>query len=327
MSIPPDHIKTFLEKDQMNINDSSCGVPISHLNRPINGALKPLMDRTIIATKDSYIDSSSFLYEYKVIEPTNQQLDRLIASLQELHDLPSGTTLLNTLSNLLETKDKSLGFSFILDNDASPACKGVYITICDANGVKEKEPSSTFIKLPESLPSSIRLPFYSKNQQKIVYVDEPISVVIAHELIHCVQNLSYRNVSADILTELRREDSPIKCLGEENGDLFTWCQDFFAGTDPVTWPDELQAMVLGFRIGTDYVSESQLLKELLNEGRCPHALAQYKNDVLIPFGHLAPDEKPADNDLLNFTTLLSQTKLTLFEGIQPSPPKNHCIIQ
>lgn len=173
MSIPPDHIKTFLEESQGNIENSSCGVPISYFNRPMNEALRPLMNRTIIATKDSYIDSSSFLYEYKVIKPTNQQLDGLIASLQELHDLPSGTILLNTLNSLLEAKDKSLGFSFILDNDASPACKGVYITICDANGTKEKEPSSTFIKLPESLPSSIRLPFYSKNQQKIVYVRNP----------------------------------------------------------------------------------------------------------------------------------------------------------
>lgn len=141
-----------------------------------------------------------------------------------------------------------------------------------------------------------------------------------------MQNLSYRNVSANILEELQREDSPLKCLREENGDLFTWCQKFFAGADEKTWPDELQAMVLGFQIGTDYVSESQLLKELLDEGRCPHTLTQYKNDVLIPFGHLAPGDEPAKNDLLNFTTLLSQTELTLFEGIQPLT-KNYCIIQ
>lgn len=103
----------------------------------------------------------------------------------------------------------------------------------------------------------------------------------------------------------------------KNPQLLEWCEKFFGGTDSTTWPDELQAMILGFQIDTSYVSESQLLSELLQDGVCPHELAKYKNDVLIPFGHLAPNTEPQGEDSLNFTTLLSQTTLNLFAGILP----------
>ena len=93
--------------------------------------------------------------------------------------------------------------------------------------------------------------------------------------------------------------------------------NFFGGSDSATWPDELQTMILGFQIDTNYISESQLLSELLQERFCPYELEEYKNDVLIPFGHLAPGAKYQNEDLLNFTTLLSQTSLSLFEGITP----------
>lgn len=195
------------------------------------------------------------------------------------------------------------------------ACKGVYITTCDENGTVNPHFCKTYIRLPEKLPHSMNLQFFSKNQQKIIYVDEPMHIIIAHELIHCTQNLFYTNGSTDILDALRKDCPSIQCLKAENPQLLEWCEKFFGGTDSTTWPDELQAMILSFQIETTHVSESQLLSELLKEGVCPHELAKYKNDVLIPFGHLAPGTEPQDGNSLNFTTLLSQTALPLFAGI------------
>ena len=313
-----DSLTSFLKEQQPKI-EGTCGVPIINFTKKnFSEHLASLMSHTFIATKD-YYEAPSGLYEFKIIEPTTEQVNQLITELDKLYDLPSGSLLLNKLNELLETNGENLVFSFILDEKSSPACKGVSITTCGVNGMVKMNQSRTYIRLPENLPDSIHLQFFSKNQQKIIYVDEPIYIIIAHELIHCIQNLSYKDIHTDILNELRNNFSSIKCLKAENHQLLGWCGNFFGGTDLTTWPDELQAMILGFQIETTHVSESQLLSELLKESKCPHELERYKDDVLIPFGHLQPGSKLKDNDSLNFTTLLSQTQTTLnlFAGILP----------
>lgn len=308
---------TLSPSEQQSEIDGPCGVPITSFTTKfglsIPERLETLMSHTIITTKDV----SELASDYIAITPDKKQLEEVIDALQKLNALSSGSLLLNKLNELLENKGQKLVFSFVREKQASPICKQLYITICDKDGTTKRLLCPSFIRLPEQLPFAIKLPFFSKNQKKIIYVDEPIHIVIAHELIHCIQNLFYEKVSANILDEFRTNYPTIECLQRENSELFEWCMNFFGGTERTTWPDELQAMVLGFRFDTNYVSESQLLSELLQEGVCSHELAEYKNDVLIPFGHLDPGSKPKDNDALNFTTLLSQTGLPLFAGISP----------
>lgn len=327
-----DHVASFLSETQEHL-DETCGVPITSFltkfKSPIHEDLKSLMSHTIIATKD-VVDRVG---NYDIATPAKKQIKALINALNKIHDLPSGALLLNELNRLLANKGQKLVFSFVRDKQSSPICNELFITICDRDGKIERPLCPSFVRLPEQLPSSIILPFFSKNQQKVIYVKEPIYIVIAHELIHCTQNLSHEDVSADILAELRRNYPSIECLKTDNPILLKWCEKFFGGTNPATWPDELQAMILGFQIGTIHVSESQLLSELLQEGVCPDGLKDYKNDVLIPFGHLGPDAICQDEDSLNFTTLLSQTQLHLFANISPKkqleiekgPSSNPCL--
>lgn len=314
MSFIDNHVASFIEKTQPKI-EGTCGVPITSFQCSIPRDLEFLMAHTIIATQDYYEAPSGF-YEYKIIQPTEQQLNDIITELTKLKELPSGSLLLNELHELLEKDGQNLVFSFILDEKSTPACKRVSITICNKEGIIKQCLSKTLIKLPENLPSSIQLPFFSKKRQKIIYFNEPIHMIIAHELIHCVQNLFYEKGSGSIFDELQQKYSSINFLKKENSGS-PWCKNFFGGSDMSTWPNELQAMILGFQVGTNYISETQLLSELLNEYRCPHELIMYKNDVLIPFGHLGPDGEMKKEDSLNFTTLLSQTGLPLFSDISP----------
>ena len=181
MSIDP--ITSFLNEQQPKI-EGSCVVPITSFTTKFGLSIPErlgfLMSHIIIATKDV----SELASDYIAITPDPKQLKEVLDALQKLNALSSGSLLLDKLNELLENKGQKLVFSFVRDKQASPICKQLYITICGKDGTTERPLCPSFIRLPEQLPFAIKLPFFSKNQQKIIYVDEPIHIVIAHELIH-----------------------------------------------------------------------------------------------------------------------------------------------
>ena len=92
-----DFLASFLKDKQISI-EGTCGVPIKSFTTKfgfsISKDLESLMSHTIIATKD-YYEAPSGLYEFKIIEPTSQQVGQLITELNNLHELYSGSLLLN----------------------------------------------------------------------------------------------------------------------------------------------------------------------------------------------------------------------------------------
>jgi hypothetical protein len=109
-----------------------------------------------------------------------------------------------------------------------------------------------------------------------------------------------------------------------------WYRQFFGGTDPATWPDELQAMVLGIEVDGQRLSEANLMAEWLSgqDGLIPRELAQYTG-TLVPFGHLGPYDEIKERDMQNFCALLHQSGL--FGNVQkpilepaPKPTRWRC---
>jgi hypothetical protein len=253
-----------------------------------------LLDKIYIATHDvDMIDGTGFVD----IQPNVSQLEWLEQQLEELANLPTGDTILTTLNSLLCSKDQKLVFAFTLDDESTPTCRMSPTNVGTA----------VRIQLPKSCTVvGYELPFYNTCTGGIVKMQEPISMCIGHELLHSVQNLyapDPKHVSRDVEQRLRQEFSQFF----RDQQMCKFCEHFFAGSEGKTWPDELQAMVLGIKANDGQrLSEANLMTEWARQSG---HISQEQNGILVPFGHLRAKDTIRQEDMQNFCALLCQSGL------------------
>lgn len=214
--------------------------------------------------------------------------------LLDIASLPiTGQNLLGELNHLLGSEYK-LVISFSKPLGASPKAEVLRFAIESNTGNLLSWISPT-IKLPEKCEDFYSLNFYCSSSQKVFEVQEPVFLVVIHELIHCTQYLQgglREEVAIDnALTKIK---TLISCtlLGTSN------FQNFWG--EGRGWVLEFQAMVTGITCSNGIcVSESLAIQEflnsdLINEARFEY-LEKFKGEILIPFGHSKECESNDEN--------------------------------
>jgi hypothetical protein len=261
-----------------------------------------LLQHMYVATSDAV--TTRGIGRYERVSPSQEQLSDLVNNLNQLAMLPTGKQILKQLCALLETNNQKLCFSFILDEGTTPLCKPSFVEI--AGNPKD---CYAFIRLPKTQPESCNLPFYNVMSGTVLQVPEPHFITIGHELLHGIQNLQYPSTTSVLIQQ--ELDTHFSSLLAD----CSWYARFFAGSDGDTWPDELQAMVLGIEVEIEghkvRLSEANLMQEWLSgqHGSIPRELAQYTGHTLVPFGHLGPQDEIKPADMQNFCALLQQSGL------------------
>lgn len=145
---------------------------------------------------------------------------------------------------------------------------------------------SPTIKLPEKCEDFRTLDFYCPSKKTVFNIQEPIFLIVVHELVHCTQYLQGEcdewETKGKTSDEIRTQFPNCALLDVPE------FQHFWGGKG--NWALEFQAMVTGVTCSDSLrVSESLAIQEflnsdLLNEARF-ESLQQYRGQILIPFGH------------------------------------------
>ena len=228
-----------------------------------------------------------------------------------INQLPTGSKVLEILDDLLEKNDFYLQISFSVKSEDSPSCSYIKADIVDAEGKTISSVKDTIkLKLSEEKKEFYELPFYSASTGQIVQFKEPAFLVILHELIHGLQNITWRvNTHKDILDQMCKTYKSLESVKDT-----IWLQNFFcSGPDKSNYSDELQVMIIGFE-GTlknntkVVVSEAMAVNEFLENDELLAKFSEcqkFKGQKLYPFGHGIQQETL--ENILNLHKLISVT--------------------
>ena len=235
--------------------------------------------------------------------------------LLDIASLPiTGQNLLGELNHLLGSEYK-LVISFSKPLGASPKAEVLRFAI-ESNTENLLSWISPTIKLPEKCEDFYSLNFYCPSSQEVFEVQEPVFLVVIHELIHCTQYLQGECSEVKTIDKVSKEIDKIAEEADEiakekieGKDQFSRIElskllknpnfQNFWGEDR-GWVLELQAMVTGIMCSDGVcVSESSAIQEfldsdLVNEARFQY-LEKFKSGILIPFGHSKECESNHEN--------------------------------
>jgi len=204
--------------------------------------------------------------------------------LLDIASLPiTGQNLLGELNHLLGSEHK-LVISFSKPLGASPKAEVLRFAI-ESNTGNLLSWVSPIIKLPEKCEDFYSLNFYCPSSQEVFEVQEPVFLVVIHELIHCTQYLQGK-VQEEVAID--KALTKIKTLISRTLLDNLNFQNFWG--EGRGWVLEFQAMVTGITCSNGIcVSESLAIQEFLNSDLVNEARFQYlekfKGEILIPFGH------------------------------------------
>ncbi|MDR0755649.1 MAG: hypothetical protein LBE99_01945 [Puniceicoccales bacterium] len=226
------------------------------------------------------------------------------------------------LNQLLQDRDWILSLSFTVPERETPACSVINFSVVNEDG--EQVWTSVRVRLPERYEDFYELFFYNADTEEVISIKEPTFLVILHELIHGIQNLTWNGVDTDVhrgLVDQFNERFP--GIIDPTNPMFA---KFFAGRfeQSINWPDELSAMILGIQ-GTVanqeiVVSETQALCELLSKEDLLQEfpdLQPYQGCRLVPFGHGVQQSSPENIEFLD--NLLRATRLIDSPTLASSP--------
>ena len=230
-----------------------------------------------------------------------------------INQLSTGSKVLEILDDLLEKNDFYLQISFSVNSEDSPSCSYIQANIVDAEGKPISSAKGTIkLKLSEEKKEFYELPFYNASTGQIVQFKEPAFLVILHELIHGLQNITWRaDTHKDILDQMYKNYKSLESVKDA-----IWLQNFFcSGIDKSNYPDELQVMIIGFE-GTlknntkVVVSEAMAVNEFLENdellAKFPSCEYQkFRGQKLYPFGHGI--QQGSLENILNLHKLISVT--------------------
>ena len=248
-----------------------------------------------------------------------KQLKQLLFALEKLYALPLGRILLDHLCKLLTDHDDKLFFSLKLEDGTTPKTDAKRQQIpCGGKTSYIEKWHSAFIILPKNIPENMELVLYDPQKKEVIKIAEPFEIIIGHELIHCVQNLIYgaQKTGSTIRNQIMETNRNNSISTDEKS--VKWYEAFWGGSNLNTWPDELQAMLLGIEIDGKKISEATLLQDFLESKTLPNVFQGYQNKELIPFGHMDPKDENTplvESDKERFEKLLFQLgKIKNYKG-------------
>ncbi|MDR0393406.1 MAG: hypothetical protein LBH52_04220 [Puniceicoccales bacterium] len=196
----------------------------TQLKRGDVGQLKDLVERIVIAT-ETFIDR-----EGVTLIPTSSIFQAVLRAFLEdltlMAKLPTGNNVLAMLDELLKSQEFYLEVEFVLPQSTdSPSCGVVEINIVNAAG-ETSNANAMRVKLPTRHEDFYNLLFFNATNNQVEFVIEPSFLVLLHELIHGLQDISWLGQTHEkILEQLT------KMYASLNVDLRDqWLAEFFSST-------------------------------------------------------------------------------------------------